>query len=113
MRKVLISLLVTLLLCSNSVIPLKLLNIVSAQQKSIPSYAKWGVFVTKKTQEKYPNAQIIDYLHIGRISGPQSSIERFKLRLRDNRREFGVFINIEYNNETERVIKISYKETLN
>ncbi|WP_245644916.1 DUF3889 domain-containing protein [Peribacillus loiseleuriae] len=70
-------------------------------------------FATKKTQEKYPNARIIDYLHIGRISGPQSSIEKFKLRLRDNRREFGVFINSEYNNETERVIKISYKETPN
>ncbi|MFJ5623013.1 DUF3889 domain-containing protein [Peribacillus loiseleuriae] len=72
-----------------------------------------GSFCNKKTQEKYPNAQIIDYLHIGRISGPQSSIERFKLRLRDNRREFGVFINIEYDNETERVSEISYKETPN
>ncbi|MGX2961329.1 DUF3889 domain-containing protein [Peribacillus sp. JNUCC 23] len=113
MRKLLLSLLGTLFLCTNCVYPLKGLNTAYAEPKPIPSYAKWGVFATKKTQEKYPNARILDYLHIGRISEPQSSTEKFKLWLKDNGREFGVLINIQYDNETGRVINVTFKETSN
>lgn len=113
MRKLLISLFLTLALCCESVNPLNLFITVYAQHKPIPPYGKWGVFAMKKTQEKYPNSKIIDYLHIGRISGPHSSTERFKFWLKDNSREFGVFINIEYNNQTERVVKVTFKESPN
>lgn len=65
----------------------------------------------KRTHEKYPNAQIIDYLHIGRVSGQNSSTEKFKLWLKEGKKEFGVFINIEFNNETEKIIKISFRES--
>ncbi|MEH7354042.1 DUF3889 domain-containing protein [Neobacillus drentensis] len=92
--------------------PLKFLNTAIAQQKPIPPYAKWGTLAMEKTHEKYPNAKIIDYLHIGRISGPHSTTEKFKLWLKDNSREFGVFVNIEFNNKTEKVIKVTFKETL-
>ncbi|MEE3953476.1 DUF3889 domain-containing protein [Peribacillus frigoritolerans] len=111
MRKILIGLFVTLVLFSESVNPLILFNTVFAQQKPIPPYAKWGVFAIKKTKEKYPNAQVIDYLHIGRKSGTHTSTETFKLWLKDSSKEFGVFINIEFNNDTERVIKVTFKET--
>lgn len=112
MRKLLIGLFATIIFFSASVIPLNLLNTAIAQQKPIPPYAKWGTLAMEKTHEKYPNAKIIDYLHIGRISGPHSTTEKFKLWLKDNSREFGVFVNIEFNNKTEKVIKVTFKETL-
>ena len=31
-----------------------------------PPYAKWGKIAVLMTKEKYPQADIIDYLHIGR-----------------------------------------------
>lgn len=82
-----------------------------AQQKPIPPYAKWSVLALKKTKEKYPNANIIDYLHIGKVTGPNTSTEKFKLWLKDNQKEFGVYVDIEFNNKTEAVINISFKET--
>ncbi|MFL6560021.1 MAG: DUF3889 domain-containing protein [Bacillus sp. (in: firmicutes)] len=111
MKKLLISLFVTTLFFSGSVSPLPAMNSASAQQKPIPPYAKWGTFALKKTHEKYPHAKIIDYLHIGRTSGPQTSTEKFKLWLKDGNREFGVFIHIEFNKETEKVVKVTYQET--
>ncbi|MDQ0199746.1 YqzG/YhdC family protein [Neobacillus ginsengisoli] len=111
MRKLLISLSVLILLCLNCINPVILFSTAYAQQKPIPPYAKWGALAMKMTKEKYPNARIIDYLHIGRISGPNSSTEKFKLWLKDNSKEFGVFVNIEFNNETEKVIKVTFTET--
>jgi hypothetical protein len=111
MRRLLISLLITLLLYYVSGDQLNSITNAFAQQKPIPSYAKWGEVAMKKTQEKYPNVRIIDYLHIGRVNGPHSSTEKFKLWLKDNKREFGVFINIEFNNETEKVVKVTFIET--
>ncbi|MFP5112480.1 YqzG/YhdC family protein [Bacillaceae bacterium C204] len=111
MKKLLISLFITTFLFSGNVSPLSAMNKVSAQQKPIPPYAKWGTLALKKTHEKYPHAKIIDYLHIGRTSGPQTSTEKFKLWLKDNNKEFGVFVNIEFNQVTEKVVKISFEET--
>jgi hypothetical protein len=82
-----------------------------AQHKPIPSYAKWGRVAMKKAHAKYPNAQIIDYLHIGKITGAQTSTERFKLWLKEGQKEFGVYINIEFDNKSENVVKITFKET--
>ncbi|MEH7503950.1 DUF3889 domain-containing protein [Neobacillus drentensis] len=111
MKRLLISLFLTLLFISGSVIPLTANNTVNAQQKPIPPYAKWGTFALQKTHEKYPHAKIIDYLHIGRIIGRQTSTEKFKLWLKDDSKEFGVYINIEFDNQTERVIKVTFEET--
>lgn len=111
MRKLLIGFFIIIGFISASEGPLKLINTAIAQQKPIPPYAKWGTFAMEKTQERYPNAKIIDYLHIGRIRGPHSSTERFKLWLKVNTREFGVFINIEFNNETGKVINVTFKES--
>ncbi|QIZ06621.1 DUF3889 domain-containing protein [Priestia megaterium] len=111
MKKILISLYISFLFISVSVHPLTPIHEVSAQHKPIPSYAKWGTLALKKTHEKYPHAKIIDYLHIGRTSGPQTSTERFKLWLKENNREFGVFIKIEFNKQTEKVVKVTIEET--
>lgn len=80
-------------------------------EETIPSYAKWGKLAMEKTKEKYPDAQIIDYLHRGRQEKDNAMIEKFKLWLREKHREFGVFVNIEFDAKTEEVLHISFSET--
>jgi hypothetical protein len=77
----------------------------------IPSYAKWGKLAMEETKLKYPDAQIIDYLHIGRQKKGDAMIEKFKLWLRRENREFGVFVSIEFNAKTEEVLHITFLET--
>ncbi|WP_010531465.1 YqzG/YhdC family protein [Lentibacillus jeotgali] len=79
--------------------------------KDIPSYAKWGRLAMKETQSKYPDADIIDYLHRGREDKNETSVEKFKLWLQEDDREFGVFIDIEFNAKTENVVDITFRET--
>lgn len=76
-----------------------------------PPYAKWGQIAMSETKAKYPNADIIDYLHIGRETGANTSIEKFKLWLREDNKEFGVFVNITFDNETEEMTDITFQET--
>lgn len=111
MKKLLICLILFAAYNSNNLISNHFINTTFAQQKPIPPYAKWGALAMKETKEKYPNAQIIDYLHIGRDIGPQTSTEKFKLWIKGQQKEFGVFVNIEFNNQTEKVIKVTFKET--
>jgi len=111
MKKLLTSFLVTTFIFTGYISPLPAMNRALAQHKPIPPYAKWGTLALQKTHEKYPHAKIIDYLHIGRTTGPQTSTEKFKLWLKDNNKEFGVFVNIEFNKETEKVVKITFVET--
>ncbi|WP_246202486.1 YqzG/YhdC family protein [Virgibacillus doumboii] len=82
-------------------------------EKDIPSYAKWGRLAMKKTMEKYPDADIIDYLHKGKEVKEHSTVEKFKLWLKGDDREFGVFINIEFNTASEKIMNITFKETPN
>ena len=84
---------------------------IALSQQEIPAYAKWGKLAMKETQSKYPNANIIDYLHEGKESKANTTIEKFKLWLKDGENEFGVFVRIEFNNETEKVITIDLEET--
>jgi hypothetical protein len=86
-------------------------DFISAENKTPPPYAKWGELAMKKTKEKYPDAQITDYLHIGRETMEDSSLEKFKLILKRDSKEFGLFVNIEFKTETEQVIEITFKET--
>ncbi|MCC5802436.1 DUF3889 domain-containing protein [Rossellomorea vietnamensis] len=85
-------------------------HILHAQQE-IPSYAKWGSLAVRKTKERYPNAEIVDYLHIGKEYGTKISTEKFKLWLRQNGKEFGVFIDIQFETETEKLLDIKFRET--
>ncbi|MBP1971315.1 hypothetical protein J2Z83_003454 [Virgibacillus natechei] len=76
-----------------------------------PPYAKWGQLAMQETKENYPNAQIVDYLHVGSQSGDNTTIQEFKLWLQEESREFGVYITIEFNSETEEVLSITFEET--
>lgn len=80
-------------------------------QQEIPSYAKWGSLAVQKTKEKYPRAYLIDYLHIGRENGSKVSTEKFKLWLKQDGREFGVLIDIQYETPTEKLVNITFRET--
>jgi hypothetical protein len=80
-------------------------------QPETPSYAKWGMLAMKETQSKYPNSNIIDYLHEGSESKGDATIEKFKLWLKEGDKEFGVFVRIEYTTETEKVVNIEFEET--
>jgi hypothetical protein len=109
MKKLIICL--SILFCSTLATPFHFEHAAQAQQKPTPPYAKWSVLAMDKTKEKYPNAKVIDYLYVGKTRGQQTSIERFKFWLKDNQKEFGVYVNIEFNNETEQVTNVTYQET--
>lgn len=79
-----------------------------------PPYAKWGKIAVEKTKEQYPQADIIDYLHIGREwKSTNVAVEKFKLwlRVKSGNREFGVFVNVEFEPSTDKYLGISYRET--
>lgn len=80
-------------------------------QPEIPAYAKWSRIAIKETQLKYPSADIIDYLHEGSESKGESTIEKFKLWLKDGTNEFGVFVRIKYTTETEELVTIEFQQT--
>jgi hypothetical protein len=50
-------------------------------------------------------------LHEGSESKHDSTIEKFKLWLKDGDNEFGVFVRIEYTTATEKVVSIELEET--
>jgi hypothetical protein len=80
-------------------------------ERPIPPYAKWGQIAMSRVKEKYPQADIVDYLHIGREKGAATSTEKFKLWLKQNNKEFGVFVDITFDNATEKITDIKYRET--
>lgn len=108
MRKAIL-ILICSLLCVGSLTIQQPINFVIAQEED-PSYAKWGRLAMQKVKEKYPNANIVDYLHVGRKKGAETSTETFKLWLEAPEKEFGIFIDITFNNRTEEVVDIGYRE---
>lgn len=89
----------------------ELSTLAQEQQHERPSYAKWGLLAVKETKVKYPNADIIDYLHQGREINGDSTFENFKLWLKEGDKEFGVFVRIEFNSDTEELVGIEFEET--
>lgn len=84
---------------------------IAHEQQKIPAYAKWGQLAMQEIKSKYPHATIIDYLHEGRELKVDSTIEKFKLWLKEGDHEFGVFVKIEFATNTEKVITITFQET--
>jgi len=109
MKKLLLC--VSILLGSTFSTPFALEHSAHAQQKPTPPYAKWSVIAMDNVKAKYPNAQVGDYLYVGRTNGDLTSTERFKFWLKENQREFGVYVNIEFNKQTEQITNVTYQET--
>ena len=80
-------------------------------QNREPAYAKWGRLAMQETKKKYPNANIIDYQHLGRAKNPKTSVEKFKLWLKDDHKEFGVIVTIVFDTKTQKLKEISFQET--
>ena len=83
----------------------------SPRQQAVPAYAKWGQLAVKETRAKYPHVDIVDYLYEGSEKAGDNTIQKFKLWMKDEDKEFGVFVRIEYITETEEVIRIDFQET--
>lgn len=80
--------------------------------KPEPAYAPWGRLAVQLVQKRYPAAALVDYLHVGRTHPAQGqSAETFKLWLRQGTREFGVFVTITFDDNTQRVQSVTYRET--
>lgn len=111
LRKILIGCCLSLLL-SPTVFLLNDSSITTAESKKpVPEYAKWGRLAMEETQKRYPSAQIVDYLHVGRYKKNGMYVERFKLWLKQDNREFGILVNITFESDTERVKNITVVET--
>ncbi|QQP14908.1 DUF3889 domain-containing protein [Lysinibacillus agricola] len=80
-------------------------------QQEIPAHAKWGKVAIKEAQAKYPQAKILDYLHEGSEVNEDSTIEKFKLWLKQSDKEFGVHVRIKYVTHTNKVLHIELQET--
>ena len=74
------------------------------------AYAKWGQVAVKETQSKFPHASIIDYLYEGSEPKENSTIEKFRLRLKESDKEFGVSVKIEYITDTKELIHVQIHE---
>lgn len=110
MRKIFLVLSITLLLTSISATPIHIQNTASAEDET-PPYAKWGRLAMKETKSEYPDADIVDYLHVGSQTSDNETTQKFKLWLKEETKEYGVFIDIKFNNETEEVLQITFEET--
>lgn len=78
---------------------------------TISTYYKWGQVAIQKTKEQYPQAKIIDYFHVGKVSITDYSIEKFRFWIKDSNKEFGVYVDLKINNSTGELIEIQFKET--
>lgn len=86
------------------------ISAITPAQQELPAYAKWGQLAIKETRSKYPNASIIDYLHEGSEFKEDSTIEKFRLWLKDSDKEFGVSVRIEFTTETDELLNIQIQE---
>ena len=84
---------------------------ITPPQQAVPAYAKWGILALKETQQKYPDANVIDYFHIGSETKDDTTIEKFKLWLKDDQHEFGVFVYITFTTKTGDFKKIEFQES--
>ncbi len=59
---------------------------------------------------KYPQANVVDYLHIGSESEKGAAVEKFRLWLKEGSREFGVLVNVTYAVGTDKLISVEFQE---
>lgn len=82
------------------------------QHQQEPSYAKWGRLAMEQVAKRY-HVEILDYDHIGRQTiSPKITQETFKLWVRDQtNQEYGVFVYIQFDTQSEKLRSIRFKET--
>ncbi|GLB60703.1 YqzG/YhdC family protein [Cytobacillus sp. NCCP-133] len=111
MKKLMISLIALAFLITSYSLPA--LSGEAFAERPEPAYAKWGILAMKTAKEKYPSAKVLDYLHISREKKRNSEIEKFKLWVEDGGKEFGLYIDIEFDPQNDRVIRIHTRKSAN
>jgi len=86
-------------------------EVLSEPEISEPAYAKWGRIAVEKAKERYPDAAIVDYLYVGSRKNGHIITETFKLWIQQPHREFGIFLMIERDAETDVIQSIHIVET--
>lgn len=75
-----------------------------------PSYAEWGRVAVLEAKKKY-DAEITDYKHIGRKTVRDHIYEeQFKLIVKQPSKQFGVYVSVQFNEDTGELLDIKYKE---
>ncbi len=82
----------------------------AAAEDRVQSYEEYGRVAMKKTMEKYPGAQITDYLHVGKKTKGNTSTETFKLVLKERGKTFEIFVYVEYSEKTKKVTNVTFKD---
>lgn len=85
-------------------------SLIHAVNRKEPAYAKWGTLAVTETKRKY-NMDVVDYLYMGRtkISSVLAE-EKFKLWLKKEDLEFGVYVTVAYHPVTDQILSIRYEE---
>lgn len=79
------------------------MNKAAIVQAAAPGYAKWGRLAMQETAKAYEDASIIDYKYEGRSrEAPGIAVEKFRLWLKHDGREFGVRVTITVEEATDR-----------
>ncbi|WP_309123095.1 DUF3889 domain-containing protein [Paenibacillus sp.] len=71
------------------------------RNEPVELYGQWGRYGLEETRRRFPNAQIVDYEHMGR-----DAVETFHYQLREGARDFVVEVRIAFDPETNRVIAV-------
>lgn len=94
-----------------NLILLTLLLVPAQAAHAEPDYAQWGRIAVKAAAGQYPDAAITDYKHVGRtVLSDQLSREVFKLWLRQDRGEFGVYASVTFNHHSNAFISITWSQ---
>lgn len=68
-------------------------------------YGPWGMVGMERAKRRYPNAEIVDYQHIGR-----QAAETFRYELQQNGRQWTVHAVVTFDPQTNQVVSVELLE---
>ncbi|WP_424162776.1 DUF3889 domain-containing protein [Bacillus amyloliquefaciens] len=86
-----------------------------AQAETVPYYAvhhksKWEKIAEKEAKKRYPLAQTLFIQKVWDRKRTDEAVKQYHLTLRDDAKEFGVFVTISFNPYSQKVNKIAVIE---
>ncbi|MFC0524385.1 DUF3889 domain-containing protein [Pontibacillus salicampi] len=109
MKHISFSLLCVLFVGWTPIVPLMDSSTVHAEQTN-PSYVKWARIAVDETKEKYPNARMKDFLHLGKETQGDNTIEKFKLSMQEGDKSFILYVNVAYNTKGNTLNEVTFEE---
>lgn len=75
-----------------------------------PSYAKWSRLAVQEAQKR--QYRVLDYRYIGlKELSPYAAEQQFKLWVQQNEEPFSLYVTVRYNPKSDKLIRISTKES--